>query len=397
MRHLKWLGIAGIAILGAGAWWLHGAGNAAETAPAAARSAARSAVPVEIAVAARESVPVEIDTIGRTQTVASVAVKARIDGVVQTVHVTDGQEVKTGDVLFTLDDRAVQAALKQAQAALARDRATLENAKREVDRQMPLMAKDFVPRATMDQLKTTAAAAEATVRLNEAMVEAAKVQLSYTVIRAPIDGLLGTINYKVGNAVRPGDATPLVTLNQIAPIYVALSVPQANYAAIQRAMAAGPVPVRATVPGDPGAAIDGAVAYVENAIDPASNTLSLKASFANAQRRLWPGQFTNVTLVLAMERDAVTVPAEAVQAGQDGAYLFVVKDDGAGGKAAETRPVTVDRRVDGAAIIAKGLAAGETVVVNGQLRLENGTRVTIKPAAPAPSGTPSAAQAGSRS
>jgi multidrug efflux system membrane fusion protein len=151
------------------------------------------------------------------------------------------------------------------------------------------------------------------------------------------------------------------------------------------------VPVRATIPGDPGAAIEGAVAYVENAIDPASNTLSVKASFANAQRRLWPGQFINVTLVLALERDAVTVPAEAVQAGQAGAYLFVVKTDGAGGRTVEARTIEVDRRIDGEAIIAKGLAAGETVVINGQLRLENGTRVTVKPAAPA------AAQAGSPS
>lgn len=378
MQHRKILVLAGIAILGVGAWWILGPGNAAET-PAVAPTAPRT-VPVETAVAAHKAVPVEIDTIGRTQTVASVAIRPRIDGVVQTVSASDGQEVKAGDILFTLDDRALQAAVKQAEATLTRDRAVLENAKREVDRQMPLMAKDYVPRATMDQLKTTAAAGEATVRADEAAVEAARVLLSYATIRAPIDGRLGTINYKLGNQVRPGDTTPLVTLNQIAPIYVALSVPQANYAAIQRAMQAGPVPVRATIPGDAGQPIEGTVAYIENAIDQASNTLSLKASFANLQRRLWPGQFVDVTVVLSMQSDAVTIPAEAVQAGQAGSYLFVVKDDGTGAKTAEVRNVEIARRIGGEAVVAKGLAAGETVVVNGQLKLETGTKVTVKPA-----------------
>lgn len=391
MRHLKWIGLAAAAVLGVAAWWLLAAGNAAEN--RASAPAARS-VPVETATAARKPVPIEIGTIGRTQPVASVAVKPRVEGVVQTVHVEDGQEVKAGDLLFTLDDRALQAAVRQAEAGLARDRATLERARREVERQMPLLAKDYVPRATMDQLKTAAAAAEATVRADEAALEAARVELSYATIRAPIDGRLGTINYKIGNQVRPGDTTPLATLNQIAPIYVALSVPQANYAAIQRAMQAGPVPVHARIPGDTGPAIEGAVAYIENAIDPASNTLSLKARFANAERRLWPGQFVDVEVVLAVERDAVTVPAEAVQAGQNGPFLFVVKE-AQGGRRAEARDVQVDRRIDGEAVISRGLEAGETVVVNGQLRLENGTAVTVKqegkqaPAGQQPAGAPS--------
>lgn len=391
MRHFKWISLAAVAILGLGAWWLLGAGSAAQN-PPQPRSAA-SAVPVEVATAAAKPMPVEIGTIGRTQTVASVAVKPRIEGVVQTVNVEDGQEVKAGDVLFTLDDRALVAALKQAEAALARDRATLENAKREVERQMPLLAKEYVPRATMDQLKTTAAAAEATVRADEAALEAARVQLSYATIRAPIDGRLGTINYKTGNQVRPSDATPLVTLNQIAPIYVALSVPQASYAAIQRAMQAGPVTVRAHIPGDQGQPIEGTVAYIENAIDQASNTLSLKASFANAERRLWPGQFVDATVILSMQADAVTLPAEAVQAGQNGPYLFVVKDGANGGKVVEARDVTVDRRIDGEVVIGKGVSAGETVVVNGQLRLANGTPVTIRqqasPGSPVKAGAPS--------
>jgi len=381
MRNLRWVALPVIGLLGIAAWWMLHAGSAAQTDPA--RTPERQPVPVEAAIAVRKPMPVEIDAIGRVQTVASVAVKARIEGVVQTVTAVDGQEVKAGDVLFTLDDRALQAAVRQAEATLARDRAQLENARREVERQTPLSQKDYVTKSQMDQTRTNAAAMEATVRNDEALLEMAKVTLSYSVVRAPIDGRLGTINYKVGNTVRTSDATPLVTLNQIAPIYVAMSVPQSNFAPIQQALAGGPVKVRAVVPGDAGAPLEGTIAYIENAIDTASNTLALRATFANADRRLWPGQFVNATIVLSVEQNAIAVPAEAVQAGQSGNYVFVVKDK-APGKAAEMRPVQVDRTIAGQAVIAKGVAEGETVVVNGQLRLENGTPVSVKADGAAP-------------
>lgn len=384
MRRLRWIALVGLAALGLAGWWglqnhsvaqTEGGGRAAKPGAGPAR-----VVPVEVARAEKKPMPVEIVTIGRVQTIAAVAVKSRIDGVIATVSVRDGQEVKAGDVLFTLDDRALQAAVKQAEAAIARDKAQLENARREVERQLPLSQKEYVTRAQMDQTRTNAVALEGTVRADEAMLEMARVQLSYTVIRAPIDGRLGTISLKVGNQVRVSDTTPLVNLNQIGPIYVSMSVPQANFTALQKALAAGPVPTRATVPGDAGEPLEGKLSYIENAIDTATNTLTVKATFANADRRLWPGQFVNTTIVLAVEPDAIAVPAEAVQAGQNGNYLYVVKDgQDAGPKVVEMRQVEVNRTIEHQAVIAKGVAAGDVVVVNGQLRLDDGMAVTVKP------------------
>jgi membrane fusion protein, multidrug efflux system len=270
----------------------------------------------------------------------------------------------------------LQAALHQAQAALARDKAQLENAKRDADRLAPLMQRDFVSRQQFDQARTTAAALEATVQADQAQVEAAQVQISYTVIRTPIPGRLGTINFKAGNSIKANDTMPLATLNQIRPIYVSFSLPQANFAAIQQAMKKHPLKVEATVPGDSAGPLDGQLAYIENAIDATTNTLSLKATFGNADNRLWPGQFVNVTVTLGVQADAVVVPTEAVQAGQNTSFAYVLKPD----STVEARPITVDRTIGGEAVIAKGIAAGEKVVVNGQLRLDDGTKVQVKPA-----------------
>ncbi|MCC6470647.1 MAG: efflux RND transporter periplasmic adaptor subunit [Alphaproteobacteria bacterium] len=367
------------AVLAVAGWWFLPTGTAAQTDQA--RTADRRAVPVEVAEAIQKPMPVLIPAIGRVQTIASVAVKSRIDGVIASVAAVDGQEVKAGDVLFTLDDRALQAAVRQADATLVRDRAQLENARREVERQAPLSQKDFVTKSQMDQTRTTSAALEGTVRADEAQLEMAKVALSYSVIKAPIDGRLGTINFKLGNSIKANDTTPLVTLNQIAPIYVAMSVPQVHFAALQRAMAAGPVTVTATVQGDDGKPLEGQLAYVENAIDTTTNTLALRGSFANAERRLWPGQFVNATIVVSVQPNAVVVPSEAVQAGQGGSFVYMVKPD----STVEARPVTLDRTIDRLAVIAQGLAPGDKVVTNGQLRLDNGMAVTVRaPGAPTP-------------
>jgi multidrug efflux system membrane fusion protein len=365
-----------VAAVGAGGYYLLVPGSSAQTKSAGSAAPPARPVPVVVAAAVQKPMPVELSTIGRVQTVASVAVRSRIDGVIAGVGVADGQEVKAGDILFTLDDRALKAALHQAQAALARDKALLDNARREVDRMSPLAQRDFVSRQAFDLQRTNVASLEATLQADQAAIEAAQVQLSYTEIRAPIAGRLGTIAFKVGNSIKANDATSLVTLNQIRPIYVAFSVPQANFASIHGTIGKRPLAVSAAVPGE-AAPLDGKLAYIENAIEPTTNTLSAKASFDNGDNRLWPGQFVNVTITLDTQADAVVVPAEAVQAGQEGPFVYVLGAD----STVEARTVAVDRRVDGEAVIAKGLAAGEKVVVTGQLRLDNGTKVEVRPAA----------------
>lgn len=348
---------------------------------------AGQAAPVLAAEAVVKPMPVEIAAVGHVQTIASVAVRARVDGEIATVPVADGQAVKAGDVLFTLDDRQARAQLDQARAALARDRAQLDYARKQVARYAPLAAKDYSPREQFDLAQSNAGAMAGTVKADEAAVAGAETQLSYTVIRAPIDGRIGTIAFKTGNSVQAAAATPLATINQIRPIYVALSVAQRDLAEVRRAMARGPVPVTAIIAGDAGGPVRGTLAFIENQVDPSSGTLSVKATFDNADEQLWPGQFVDATLVLRIEPRAVTVPTVAVQDGQDGAYVFVIRTD----STVEQRPVTVGWSAGAETVIAKGLAGGEKVVTTGQLRLTNGAAVQVRspgerPAAP---GSPS--------
>jgi multidrug efflux system membrane fusion protein len=336
------------------------------------------AQPVFAAEAVAKPMPVQLTTIGRVQTIANVTVRSRIDGVIASVEVQDGQEVKTGDVLLTFDDRQAQALVHQAEGALARDRAQLDNARRDLARLEPLAEKSFASKQQLDQARATVAADLATVQADQAQLENYQVQLTYTVVRAPIDGRIGTISFKVGNSIKANDTTALLTLNQIRPIYVAFAVPQGSLGELQDAMGAGPLVATAAIPGSDEVQ-QGRVAYIENAVDAATNTIGAKATFANERSRLWPGQFVNVAVTLRIEPQALVVPAEAVQTGQQGTYVFVIKPDGT----AEMRPVDVRRTIEGEAAIAKGLAAGERVVTEGQLRLEPGTKVEVK----APQGT----------
>lgn len=330
-------------------------------------------VPVTQAIAVAKAVPVQILTIGHVEPINTVAVRARVEGQVASVAIAEGQFVKKGDTLFQLDDRQARAALDQARAHLARDQAQLEFARKEVERQKGLAEKDYVSRSQYDQAKATADALLGTVASDEAQVSNAQTQLSFTTITAPIDGRVGSISVKEGNTVQPGGETPLVTINQISPIYVSFSVPQGSFAALRDAVAAGPVPVTAQPTGGTKAPARGTVAFYENAIDPATGTLGVKATFENSEERLWPGQFAEVIVTLRVEEDAVTVPSTAVQTGQDGAFVFAVKSD----QTVEMRPVTVSRTVGGESVIAEGLKAGEPVVTSGQLRLVPGS--TIRP------------------
>jgi multidrug efflux system membrane fusion protein len=327
-----------IVALGGGIFlYSHQRGTAAQ---GPSRQAVRP-VPVSVVAVEQKAAPVEIRTVGRVQTLASVAVRSRIDGVISKVSVTDGQEVKAGDELFRIDDREAQAALKLAQANLGKDQASLANAKRQVDRLTPLAAKNFTTRQDYDAATTLVATLQATIAADQAAIDAARVTLSYTVITAPISGRIGTVVQKLGNSVRSADSTALITINQLQPILVAFSIPQESMGELQRALSRGKVPVSATVPDSTAPVQQGEVSYVENAIDPATNTLSVKAQFPNTDEFLWPSQFVNVVMTTRVDPSATVVPTVSVQMNQEGAYVWVVKAD----TTHQNPPITVTRQV----------------------------------------------------
>jgi multidrug efflux system membrane fusion protein len=332
----------------------------------------QAGVPVRIATAETKPTPVEINTIGNVQTIASVSVKSRVDAVIDQVLVKDGQFVKAGDILFQLDSRSSLASLHQAEATLARDEVQLGNANRNAGRDKQLIGKSFVSQMQVDNDIATAAALEATVRADQAQLENAKVQLSYYTITAPIEGRVGLISIKQGNSIKANDV-PLATVNQIQPIYVSIALPQTNLPDLRTAMAQGPVTVNVLAQGDKGAPIAGKIAFFDNTIDSTSGTINVRSTFDNADQRLWPGQFVNVSVQVRTDPTALVIPPAAVQVGQNGTYVFVIKDD----NTAEARNVTVDRTVRGASVVSKGLQPGDKVVIDGQLRLNDGTRVQI--------------------
>lgn len=347
-------------------------------APGAAKAQAPAGgsppVPVVVAKVVRKAMPVQLDAIGTVQPIASVAVKSRVDGQISEVRVTDGQYVHKGDVIFLLDTRAAEAQLSQATAQLARDRAQLANAQREVQRFKPLTEKEYISREQMDQVGTTAAAAVATVNADQAAVDNLKAQLTYYTIAAPMDGRIGVVTLKAGNAVKAQDTITMVSINQIHPIYVAYSVPQRDLPGIRNALHDGDVPVTATIPGDDKGPEKGRVFLFDNQIDATTGTIALRAIFDNEDERLWPGEFVNVTTTLRTEPDALVIPQAALLVGQNGNYVYVIKPD----KTAETRPVTVDRTIGGETVISKGVNEGEQVVVEGQSRVTTGTHVEIR-------------------
>lgn len=336
-------------------------------------------VPVRVATVVTKPTPVEFNTIGSVQTIASVAVKSRVDAVIEQVLVKDGQTVKAGDVLFKLDSRAAQAVVDQAGATLARDQVQLANSSRNFGRDKQLLSKDFVSHQQYDNDSAAAAALDATVKADQAQLENVKVILSYYTIVAPIDGRVGLIAIKQGNSIKANDV-PLATINQIQPIYVSFALPQNDLPELRTAMGQGPVTVRVLAQGDKGVPVEGKVAFFENSIDATSGTINVRASFDNGEQRLWPGQSVNVSVLVRLDPNALVIPPSAVEVGQQGTYVFVVKDD----NTAEIRPVTVDRTVNGMVVIAKGLKAGERVATDGQLRLNNGTHVQIVTDEPKP-------------
>lgn len=332
------------------------------------------AVPVVVATAVQKAVPVQIRAVGNVEPYATVSIKSQVTGVLQKAHFKEGQDVKSGQLLFTVDPRPLDAALKQAEAALARDSAQVRNLREQVRRYADLVEKQYVSREQYDQIKANADAAEAVVEADKAAVDNAKVQLSYCYIYSPVNGRVGSLLINEGNLIRLNDGAPLVVINQINPINVTFAVPEQHLADLKRHMASGQLKADARFQSDEGRPEQGILAFVDNAVDRSTGTIKLKAEFANQERRLWPGQFVNVALTLATQANAVVIPAEAVQVGQDGQNVFVVKED----KRVEVRPVAIGTTSEGIAIITKGLAAGEQVVREGQFLLGPESRVDIK-------------------
>lgn len=333
------------------------------------------AAPVTVANAARRDVPLEVRAIGHVDPYTSVSVKARVGGEVTKVGFREGQDVRKGDLLFQIDPRPYQAALAQAQAQLERDRAIAKNAEEDVKRYSELVQKDYVTKEQYDATRSNAAASLASAHADEAAVENARLQLSYCTVTAPISGRTGSVLVYAGNQVKGNDDKPLVVLNQIEPVLVSFSVPESSLAQIrQHARPGQKLTVAASVAGNAASPQTGELTFIDNTVDPTTGTIVLKATFLNQSRALWPGEYVDVVLTLATEPGAIVVPSQAVQTGQTGQYVWVVKSD----MTVESRPVTVSRTQGALAVVAKGLQPGEKVVTDGQLRLAPGARVEIK-------------------
>ena len=330
-------------------------------------------VPVTTATATLATMPIQIHAIGNVEAFSTVSVKAQVAARVENAYFTEGQDVRKGDLLFTLDRRPFDTALQQAEANLAKDQAQLENAKAEAERYTKLFQEGIVSKEQYDSVRTNADALAASARADKAAIEKARIDLGYCTIQAPIDGRTGALLIHPGNLVKDNDAA-LVVLNQIRPIYVTFSVPEQHLADIKRYRAEGPLRVEALIPTQERKPAKGVLSFVDNAVDSATGTIKLKGTFENPDNRLWPGQFVNVALTLTTQPNAVVVPSQAVQTGQVGQYVFVVKED----MTAEYRPVVAGDNIAGETVIHKGLQAGETLVTDGQLRLVPGMRVAVK-------------------
>ena len=327
-------------------------------------------MPVMVAEVERTSMPVELQAIGTGQAFQTVSVESQVAGIIKEVHYQQGQFVQKGDLLVTLDKDPSLAALAQAEAALARDKAQLQLSQVELKRNDELFREGIISQGEHDQSQATFSAAQATVRADEAAIQTARIQLSYCSIYAPISGVTGAQLVFPGATVKANDAPVLVVINQVSPIYVNFSVPQQYLEPIKRFMARSRLPVKATPPGATQPE-NGFLTFVNNTVDTTTGTIRLMGQFGNTDHRLWPGQFSNVVLNLGEQQNALVVPSQAVQAGQQGDFVFVVKQD----MTAEVRQVKVGHTINNKTEVLEGLSTGETVVTDGQVRLVPGTKV----------------------
>ncbi len=330
-------------------------------------------IPITVGTVSQKTVPVELRVVGNVQAYSTVTIKSKVGGELTRVHFTEGQDVRKGDLLFTIDPRPYEAALKQAEANLQKNVAQAKQAQEDAHRYEFLIQKGVVARQQYDKFRTEAEVLDAAVLADRAAVENAKIQLGYCSIYSPIDGRTGSLMVKQGNIIKADDMN-LIVINQIVPVDVAFSVPEQFLQEIKKYLALGKIHVDALVPSNNERPEKGTVTFVDNAVDTSTGTIRLKGTFANRERKLWPGQFVNVVLTLTREPNTIVVPSQAIQTGQQGQYVFVVKQD----LTVESRPVVVGRSVNSETVVQKGLLADEKVVTDGQLRLYPGARVEIK-------------------
>jgi multidrug efflux system membrane fusion protein len=328
-------------------------------------------IPVKTAQAVQKTVPVQVKGIGTIEPFSTVAIKAQVTGQISRIQVAEGSDVKEGELLVSIDPEPFKAALRQAEATLAKSQAQARFAADQARRYDGLVKEGIVTHDQYDQLRANAESLSAAVAADRAAVANAKIQLGYCSIRSPISGRTGTVALHAGNLVKANDLT-ILTVNQISPINVSFNLPEKRLAELKRAMAGGQLKLEAMIPQNQGGAEIGSISFLDNTVNPATGTIKLKGLFANKARRLWPGQFADLVLTLASRQNVVVVPSAAVQNGQQGEYLYVVSKD----QKAELRQVVTAPAVEGETVIEKGVAAGETVVIDGQLRLTPGAAVT---------------------
>ena len=350
-------------------------GEAVSSTPPSGRGGGQNPpVPVTAATVEQKSVPFDVQAIGTVIAASTVAVRSQITGELMSVNFKEGDEVKEGQVLFTLDKRPFEASLQQAEATLQKDVAQAANAKAQAARYQDLAQRGIATREQVDQMTTQAAALEATVAADRANVQSARVQLDYATIEAPISGRTGLLQVHKGNLVRANDTIPIVSINRITPVYVTFAIPESMLPQFKQFMGAGTIRVEARAPNDAGRASIGRIDFIDIAVDSTTGTIKVKGTFPNEDRKLTPGQFVNVNVTLTTDSNATVVPTTAVQSGQQGTYVYVIKSD----STAELRPVTVARTHGDDSIIRTGLKPGETIVTDGQLRLVPGSRVSVK-------------------
>lgn len=357
-----------IALIGVGFW-----GWNSMRKPAAPAAKASSPVPVIVAKAQNGNMPIYLNAVGRAEAYEGVTVKSRVDGQILSVNYTEGQFVKQGDVLMHLDPGDFNARLAQAEAVVSKDEAQLAKAQADLERYQGLKARGFVSDEKVNEVRTNAAAAAASLKADQAARELARLQVSYTAVRAPISGVVGARLVFPGSTVKIND-TALAVVNRVDPLYVSFAVPERHLPALRRAVSQGPVGVQVSLPGSKDAVFEGKARFIDNAVDAATGTIQMKALLDNRAARLTPGQFLNVSMVLDRLNDAVLVPTEAIQQGVDGNFLYAVKPD----DTVDLRKLEIIASHQGMTAIGKGVAAGETVVTDGQLRLTPGAAVSSK-------------------
>ncbi len=336
------------------------------------KSKAKPPVPVKVIQAIQKNVPIQVKAIGTIEAYTTVAIKSQVSGQIAKLHFTEGSDVEKGALLISIDPEPFQATLSQFEAALAKNQAQAKFAREQAARYAQLLKEGIVTSDQYELLQSNADSLAATIAADRAAIRNAKIQLGYCSIRSPIYGRTGSIALKPGNLVKENDL-PIVTVNQLAPIYTTFAIPEKLLAEVKRAMTGNELKIEAVIPDGPGSAETGTISFLDNAVNPATGTIKLKGLFANKSKKLWPGQFTDVIMTLGIRKNALVVPTNAIQTSQQGQFVYVVKGD----NSVEMRPVTAAMAVGEETVIDKGLAAGDTVVVDGQLRLTPGVIVEM--------------------